>query len=71
MGRKINFEHIAVRSETKKELEKLKQQLGEFYDDVSYEKLMRIFLEKNKKLVLSSKEVSDIINKKRCVNYDI
>lgn len=71
MGRKINFEHIAVRSETKKELEKLKCQLGEFYEDVSYEKLIRIFLEKNKKLVLSSKEVADIINKKRCVNYGI
>jgi hypothetical protein len=71
MGRKTNFAHIPVREDTKKELDKLKEKLGQYYENPSYEKLMRVFLEKNKKIVFTGNDIIKIMSKKRGVNYEI
>jgi len=67
MGRKTNFAHIAIQESTKRDIDKLKLRLEESYGTSTYDELMKIFLEKNKKLTLPSNEVKRVISKSRGV----
>jgi len=67
MGRKTNFAHIAIQDSTKKEIDELKRKLEETYGTSTYDELMKIFIEKNKKLVLPNNEVKKVISKSRGV----
>lgn len=66
MGRKTNFAHVPVVNETKRELDELKGKLREkgFYD-VTYDELIQIFMEKNRKLALSDIQIREILRRSR------
>jgi len=69
--RKTNFNNIGVRGNTKKELDKLKKRLSEEYiSGATYDDLIRIFLQKNKKIVLSKEELSLLILKPNGVRWN-
>lgn len=70
MLRKTNFAHIAIRDSTKKNLEELKKELEKNYKGATYDELINIILEKNKKIILSSMDVKKIISKSRGVFYE-
>jgi len=65
--RKTNFAHIPVQEKTREELAKLKSELDKFYTNVTWDELINVFLEKNKKVVLSGLEVRKIIGQRRGV----
>jgi len=66
--RKTNFSNIGVRGDTKKELEELKNKLSEEYiRDATYDDLMKIFLQKNKKIILSQNELNKLLLNSRGV----
>jgi hypothetical protein len=67
MGRKTNYKHIPVQTKTWNEIDNLKKQLGEYYNDPTYDELVNILIEKNKKIILSNSEVKKIIGIKRGV----
>jgi len=64
---KKNYAHVPVLEPTKKELEDLKDKLKEFYYEPTYDELIKILVEKNKKVVLSGNDVRKIMNKSRGV----
>ena len=69
--RKTNFNNIGVRGDTKKELDELKKRLSEEYiSNATYDDLIRIFLQKNKKIVLSKEEISLLILKTKGVKWN-
>ena len=69
--RKTNFNNIGVRGDTKKELDELKKRLSEEYiSNATYDDLIRIFLQKNKKIVLSKEEISLLILKSKGVKWN-
>ena len=69
--RKTNFNNIGVRGNTKKELDELKKRLSEEYiSNATYDDLMQIFLQKNKKIVLSKEEISLLILKSKGVKWN-
>jgi len=68
MRRKTNFSHIPVRGDTKKEVDELKQQLSNCYTEATYDELVRILLEKHKKLRLSDNDIKIIVGKMRGIN---
>ena len=69
--RKTNFNNIGVRGDTKKELDELKKRLCEEYiSGATYDDLIRIFLQKNKKIVLSKEEISLLILKSKGVRWN-
>lgn len=60
-----NFSHIPVRYETKILVDKLKKQLSEKYNKATYDELMRILINKHNKIVISDKEIKELIAKSR------
>jgi len=68
MVRKINFTQIGIRGDTKKEIDKLKEELEKCYPQATYDELMKIFLEKHNKITLSDRDVKKIILKTRGIN---
>lgn len=69
--RKTNFSNIGVRGDTKKELDNLKRKLSnEYISNATYDDLIRIFLQKNKKITLSKDELKDIVLKVKGVKWD-
>lgn len=66
--RKTNFAHVPIYKQTKDELDKLKDELEiNGYNNVSYEELMKIFLEKNKKVKLLDNDIRRILSSSRGV----
>lgn len=70
MVRKTNFSNIGVRGETKKEFEELKKMLNDKYiPDATSDDLMKILLEKNKKITLTPEELKNFIVKIKGVKF--
>jgi len=70
--RKTNFSNIGIRGETKEELDKLKEKLAtEYISNATYDDLIRIFLRKNKKIILSEGEIRDLLLKPKGVNFNV
>jgi len=65
MRRKTNFSHIPVRGDTKEQVDKLKEQLAKCYNETTYDEIVRILLEKHRKLKLSDSDVKRIVGKMR------
>lgn len=69
--RKTNFRNVGIRGETKNELDNLKRKLSEEYiSDATYDDLIRIFLQKNKKITLSKDEIKELIIKVKGVKWN-
>ena len=69
--RKTNFRNIGVRGETKRELDELKKRLSkEYISNATYDDLIRIFLQKNKKIILSENELKDLLLKPKGIKWD-
>lgn len=59
--RKTNFSNIGIRDDTKKELNDLKEKLEQKYPDVTYDELMNVLMKKHEKVVLTDKDIKNII----------
>jgi hypothetical protein len=64
---KRNYSHIAVRDDTKQIVDELKKKLCEKYNDATYDELMKILLNKHEKILISEKEINELIAKSRGV----
>lgn len=63
---KINFENIAVRGDKKHEIDNLRKKLSELgFFNVTYDEMMEILLQKNKKYTFSNDEISKILRQCR------
>jgi len=59
---KTNFRNVGVRGDTKEELEELKNKLCEIYfPKATYDDLIRIFLQKNKRITLNGNELKELL----------
>ena len=68
--RKTNFNNIPIRGETKKELDELKEKLSkEYIHNATYDDLIKIFLQKNKQIVLSQNEIRNLLLKPKGVKW--
>lgn len=67
MLRHKNFAHIPVNPETKEEIDELKKKLQDKYPNITYEEMMKIFLEKNKNIVMTENELKRLLAKSRGV----
>ena len=69
--RKTNFNNIGVRGDTKKELDELKKRLSEEYiSGATFDDLIRIFLQKNKKITLSKDEIRELVIRTKGVKWN-
>jgi hypothetical protein len=64
---KQNFRHIAIRNETKKTVDELKEQLAKKYSKATYDELLLILLNKHEKFMMSEAEIKKLLAKSRGV----
>lgn len=68
--RKTNFHNIAIRGNTKAEIDELKRKLQEDYlPNATYDDLLKALLEKNKRIKMSPKDLKILLAKSKGVNW--
>lgn len=68
--RRTNYRNIGIREKTKTELDELKKKLNEEYlSGATYDDLITIFLQKHKRLTLTSAEIKTLVAQLRGVKW--